>query len=111
MKNNTETKLETADKQDADKDHNLRLIRLVGLVRDAVAKTAGTMILDLVVYEEDDTRVAKYIAEAMKWGSEMDAVKHAIKRLFVWHEDRMIDAAREDAESGKRCALESLPNV
>ncbi len=88
------------------------LQRLVGLVRSAVKSQAGKMILDLELYDEDeDERIIPHLEEQLGFGnSPDDAVKATVEMLFDWHEERMIDASREDAHAAKRRALDHLAN-
>lgn len=88
------------------------LKRLVGLVRAAVKSQAGKMILDLELYDEDETEriIPKLQAEMEMGNSPEEAVKETVMMLFDWHEERMIDASRGDAHAAKRRALDHLAN-
>ncbi len=88
------------------------LQRLVGLVRSAVKSQAGKMILDLELYDEDGPeRIEPMLTDELELGNtEEDAVKSAVSKLFDWHEERMCDAARDDAAMAKRRALDHLAN-
>lgn len=73
---------------------------------------AGRMILDLELYDEDGPeRIEPMLREALELGNtETNSVRGTVARLFDWHEERMCDAARDDAAMAKRRALDHLAN-
>jgi hypothetical protein len=88
------------------------LPRLVGLAVDAITSTAGSMFLDIHVDDDLTESIAAMIKEEMRYGKDDDeSVKAVIRRIFGNHEERMIDAARDDANGGMARALRSLPNA
>ena len=85
--------------------------RLVGLVESAIRSTAGSMILDIHIEDELLEAITATITEEIGWGNDADrAMKSALEKVFSHHEERMIDAARDDVNGGKARALRSLPN-
>ena len=86
--------------------------RLVGLVESAIRSTAGSMILDIHIEDELLEAITVTITEEIGWGNDAGrAMKSALEKVFSHHEERMIDAARDDANGGKARAIRSLPNV
>jgi hypothetical protein len=86
--------------------------RLVGLVQSAIRSTAGSMFLDIPVDEDLTESIEAMLKEENLYGkSDGDAVRSVIRRIFGNHEERMIDAARDDANGGMTRALRSLPNA
>lgn len=92
-------------------DSAVALARLVRQVRAAIEKTAGHMLIDLITYDEDEGEITEMIRAALEWGTEEQAVKHALEKLFCRHEDVMKDASQECARSALRSAIKSLPNA
>ena len=86
--------------------------RLVGLVESAIRETAGRMFLDIHIEDELTDAIRHTIEENLGWGNtERQAMESAIQHVFSNHEERLKDAARDDANCGKGHALRALPNV
>ena len=70
------------------------------------------MILDIHIEDELLEAITATITEEIGWGNDANrAMKSALEKVFSYHEERMIDAARDDASGGKTRALRSLPNA
>ena len=88
-----------------------RVPRLVGLVESAIRATAGRMFLDIHIEEELTESITAMIEEEIGYGNPDEVITvFVIRRVFGNHEERMVDAARDDANMGMSHALRSLPN-
>ena len=86
--------------------------RLVRLVESAIRATAGRMFLDIHIDEDVTARIDAMIREEIGYKkSEDEAVRYVIRRIFSDHEERMADAARDDANMAMAHAFRSLPNT
>ena len=88
------------------------LTRLVRLVESAISATIGRMTLDIHMDDDLTESITAMITEYLGYGTPEEAVPaFVIRRIFGNHEERLIDAARDDANGGMHHALRSLPNV
>ena len=100
---------ETATQQETGGDC---VSRLVGLVESAIRATAGRTFLDIHIEDELTDAIRRTIEENLGWGNtERQAMESALGHVFSNHEERLKDAARDDANCGKAHALRALPNV
>jgi hypothetical protein len=104
----TKSKPKTATQQKAGGDC---VSRLVGMVESAIRATAGRMFLDIHIEDELTDAIRHTIEENLGWGNtERQAMESALGHVFSNHEERLKDAARDDANCSKAHALRSLPN-
>jgi hypothetical protein len=100
------------DKPDNGAADGGRVPALVGLVESAIGATAGRMFLDIHIDDELTESITAMITEEIGYGNPDEVITvFVIRRVFGNHEERLVDAARDDANCGMAHALRSLPNA
>ena len=69
------------------------------------------MFLDIHIDEDLTETITAMVQEEIGYGNPDEVITvSVIRRVFGYHEERMVDAARDDANMAMAHALRSLPN-